>query len=186
MMGIIRTNSWAFNRRFKDKDVFTIGDKCTITERSQTYNHLLEHTCLRYPATFIVEEIIYVYGGGTWLKVKGKEDEWVHTGIVEVINKRGGNPSKEWLVDIKFESRKERTRRFVEAGEDPEDYEIVNFYEVEISVLKTTNKHGKESYGWDGRDKLILLDTNLCDTKEFEWYKKAAKILCDGLNKLEE
>lgn len=67
--------------------------------------------------------------------------------------------------------------------------------DVEISVIKKSNKHGQQSYGWGGLDKVILGTEDLvCDyglTREeveenkqiFDEIKKRASIICDAFNK---
>jgi len=67
--------------------------------------------------------------------------------------------------------------------------------DVEISVIKRSNKHGQQSYGWGGLDKVILCTDDLLDEevwldeveveenkKVFDEIKKRASIICDAFN----
>jgi len=55
--------------------------------------------------------------------------------------------------------------------------------DLELSVIKADNKHGHNSWGWNGDDKIILLDESLDTRKELEWWLKVAEILKNGMNK---
>lgn len=57
----------------------------------------------------------------------------------------------------------------------------VSIKEQEISVIRTNNKHGFESYGWGGADKLILLEDFEDSQRDFGI--KLANLACDMLNK---
>ena len=55
--------------------------------------------------------------------------------------------------------------------------------EAEIAVLRKSNTHGLESYGWDDQDKIILFDNIQFNSREeIEWAKKVAKTIADALN----
>ncbi len=54
---------------------------------------------------------------------------------------------------------------------------------IEIAIVKESNKHGQESYGWADQDKIILFkNTQFNSKKEIEWAKKVAKTIADALN----
>ena len=57
----------------------------------------------------------------------------------------------------------------------------------EISVIRSTNRHGKDSYGWFDDDKLLVgHDGGPCHDPvcKFVWVRlcKTARELCDHLN----
>ena len=89
-----------------------------------------------------------------------------------------------WIVEAKFETREELEKLCKEMGADPEDQEIEDFNEIEISVVRKDNKSSKESYGWGGGDKIILFDEPDEEvTKELmKWYKDVAETICEALN----
>ncbi len=62
-------------------------------------------------------------------------------------------------------------------GEDEACYD-----EIEISVILIDYEFGHKSYGWDGVDKLIILDGQISSPEEYAFALKAAEILCRGLN----
>jgi len=88
-----------------------------------------------------------------------------------------------WKVEAKYTTREE----YCELDcEDPEDYDIEDFNEVEISVIRENNVHGMKSYGDGGLDKIILFDDDGGYTKEnIEWCKKVAETICEILNEKE-
>lgn len=89
-----------------------------------------------------------------------------------------------WKVEAKYETKEELYTLYKDSGEDPEFYDIEDFNEVEISVVREDNKHGIESYGWGGLDKIILFDdSDYYDKKEIEWCKQVAEAICEALNK---
>lgn len=89
-----------------------------------------------------------------------------------------------WIVEAKFTTKKETVKYLKSMNEDIDDYDISDFNDVEISVIRENNELAKISYGRSGEGKLILFDAENegCNTNEFNWYKKAAKIFCAGLN----
>ena len=94
---------------------------------------------------------------------------------------------KKWIVDSKYTTKEESIKYYKRMGENSEDYDIEDFCEVEISVVKSSNHHGIKSYGWGGKDKIILFDNVAdCDKKDIDWFTDAANILCNGLNKKEK
>ena len=59
---------------------------------------------------------------------------------------------------------------------------------LEISVIKKSDKHGHDSYGWGGESKIILwasngIMSNSMFTGNIVWCKKVAELLCDSMNK---
>ena len=67
--------------------------------------------------------------------------------------------------------------------EDPEDYDIPEFGDVEISVVRKNNKHGIKSYGWSGLDKIILFENDDYTKEDIKWCEQVAEVICDTLNK---
>ena len=58
---------------------------------------------------------------------------------------------------------------------------------MEISVIKKDNKHGHESYGWGGGNKIILFNvcesgSNTINIDDLEEALKIANLLCDAMN----
>ncbi len=92
---------------------------------------------------------------------------------------------KKWIVEAKYDTRKDLIASITKSEEDPEDFDISDYMDVEISVIKSTNKHSIQSYGWGGKDKIIIFEVSGdegCSEIDFKWYKKVAKILCNELN----
>lgn len=57
---------------------------------------------------------------------------------------------------------------------------------LEISVIRKNYRHGFDSWGWGGTDKIILFDANEAETvADIEWMKKVAETTADALNKKE-
>lgn len=88
-----------------------------------------------------------------------------------------------WIVESKYTTKKEAEKYYASVGEDSEDYDIPNFGSVEISVVRKNNKHGIESYGWEGLNKIILFKDDDYTKKEMKWCEHVAKVICDALNK---
>lgn len=94
----------------------------------------------------------------------------------------------EWMVEVKETTRKEMEDYIEEKmqmweGVDPEDYDIHDYNEIEISVLREDNKHGIESYGWDGEDKMIVYENEEgTDKKTRDEFIKRAHIICAAFN----
>lgn len=88
-----------------------------------------------------------------------------------------------WIVESKYTTKKEAKKYYASIGEDSEDYDIPNFGDVEISVIRKYNKRGIESYGWNGLNKIILFGDNDYTKKEMKWCEQVAKTICDALNK---
>jgi len=88
-----------------------------------------------------------------------------------------------WIVKSKYTTRKEDEQFCREQGADPEDYDIEDFNEVEISVVREDNKTGLESYGWDGQDKIILFEDEVYTEEEINWCKEVAEAVCETLNR---
>jgi hypothetical protein len=65
----------------------------------------------------------------------------------------------------------------------PGNYDIKDFNEVEIAVLREDNKGGMESYGWDGMDKIILFEDEMYTEEEMNWCKEVAETICEALNR---
>jgi len=90
----------------------------------------------------------------------------------------------EWIVNSKYITKEELYEYYKENEEDPNDYDIKEFNEVEISVVRENNEHGIKSYGWNDMAKIILFDGSQEYNKEdIEWCKKVAKTICKALNK---
>lgn len=87
-----------------------------------------------------------------------------------------------WQVESKYTTKEEYYKFFREQGENPEDYDIDDFNEVEISVVREDNKHGIASYGWPDQDKIILFDNGDYSKKDIEWCEQVARTVCDALN----
>lgn len=88
-----------------------------------------------------------------------------------------------WIIESKYTTGKELRKMYKENGEDPNDYDIEEFSEVEISVARKNNKHTIESYGWPGLDKIILFGNDDYVKKDIKWCEQVAKVICDALNK---
>lgn len=89
-----------------------------------------------------------------------------------------------WIVVSKFTTRKEFEEACKRSGGDPEDYEIEDFNEVEISVVREDDELGQKSYGWKSDGKIILFDEPdyPVSQKDMDWYQKAAEVVCNALN----
>ena len=85
-----------------------------------------------------------------------------------------------WVVSNKYTTRKEMEEYY---GKDS-GYNIEDFQEIEISIIRKNNKLGKESYGWNGFDKIILFDHCIGSPskEEMNWCKKVSEIVADALN----
>ena len=65
-----------------------------------------------------------------------------------------------------------------------------DFVDFEISVVRSSNKHGLKSYGWGDEDKIIVFSSNnvhVADAegeaiKQIDWMKNVANIIKDALN----
>lgn len=90
-----------------------------------------------------------------------------------------------WIVDSKYTTKEEAKKYFTSIGDNPKDYDIPEFHNVEISVVRENNELGIKSYGQDNLDKVILFRGRNNDyTKEdIKWCKQVAKITCEALNK---
>lgn len=93
--------------------------------------------------------------------------------------------TKKWQVESKYTTKAEYYKFYEEQGENPEDYDIDEFNEVEISVVREDNEHGIKSYGWPDLDKIILFDSGDYSEKDIEWCERVAKAVCNTLNKEE-
>jgi len=57
---------------------------------------------------------------------------------------------------------------------------------IEVSVIKEDNEFGLESWGWGGREKIILFGPNEIEcVADIDWMEKVAKTIADALNKEE-
>ena len=89
-----------------------------------------------------------------------------------------------WVVEAKYETREEIEEYHRKQGTDIEDFEIEDFNEVEISILREDNGLGKRSYGWDDDNKIILFNEIEEVTEErMKWYKEVAETICETLNR---
>ena len=89
-----------------------------------------------------------------------------------------------WVVESKYSTKEEVEKSYITRGDDPNDYNIPDFSNVEISVIRANFKHGLKSYGWGGLTKIILFkDDDIYTKKNIKWCKRVAKIICDALNK---
>lgn len=90
-----------------------------------------------------------------------------------------------WVVVSNFTTRKEYEEFYKKSGRDPEDYHIDDFNEIEISVVRESDKHGQKSYGWGGNSKIILFDSPAYDVTQIDmdWYEKVAAVFCKTLNR---
>jgi len=84
-----------------------------------------------------------------------------------------------WIVCKKWMTNKQMVREYNESSDQFNDY-----HEVEISVVRKSNKFGLKSYGWNGDSKIILFSSedDGCNSKEVEWWVKVAEVLCEALN----
>jgi len=90
-----------------------------------------------------------------------------------------------WIVVSKFTTRKEWEELCKELGNDPSDYDIGDFNEIEISIVRKDYEHGQKSYGWGSDDKIILFDSPDHDVtqEDIDLYQKIANTIADALNK---
>lgn len=95
-----------------------------------------------------------------------------------------------WVTLVKEEVLSydvDRDERLPARLEDLTDKDIENdTYEIslEISVIRKDYKHGFDSWGWGGTDKIILFDADEVETvADIEWMKKVAQTTADALNK---
>jgi len=80
---------------------------------------------------------------------------------------------------------KKTTREEMKEFHGMEDDELdMEFYDVEISIIKKDNEYGHESYGGAGPDKIILPVEEECDQEEFDRWLKRANAVCRVLNDL--
>lgn len=94
--------------------------------------------------------------------------------------------SKKWKVCIKGEVL--TYDEYNGDGDNTEDEWTLE--DIEISVLKSTNTLGQISYGWSGKDKIILFEevNEIFYSKEdaenhFNWMKSVADAFVEILNK---
>jgi hypothetical protein len=92
-----------------------------------------------------------------------------------------------WVVKAEYTTRKDMEEMCKRGGEDPEDYGIDDFQEIEIAVLRENEELGGESYGWNSMDKIILFGDSSFNPepteKDIEWCEEVAKTICEALNK---
>lgn len=88
-----------------------------------------------------------------------------------------------WIVKSDYETREELEKLYKESGVDPDEYDIEDFNEIEISVVREDNKHGLESGGWEDKNKIVLFsDPEERSKEDMEWYKNVAEVVCEALN----
>lgn len=89
-----------------------------------------------------------------------------------------------WVVNSKYTTEEEMIAlyRDIDNEDVDENEEFDSFTEVEISVIREDNEEGKESYGWDGMDKIILFDEGDYSEEDIRWCEKVAQTICDALN----
>jgi hypothetical protein len=64
----------------------------------------------------------------------------------------------------------------------------IHIFGTEVSVVKTDNTHGQNSYGWYGKDKILVayLDPNRCSKTVMRFlsfqHQLTAHVLCRKLN----
>jgi hypothetical protein len=88
-----------------------------------------------------------------------------------------------WIVKSEYTTREVYEHFCKDQGTDPEDYDIEDFNEVEIAVVREDNISGMKSYGWDGLDKIILSGDDVYTKKEINWCKEVAETICEALNR---
>ena len=88
-----------------------------------------------------------------------------------------------WKVEAKYETKEDLYKFYKKEGEDPKFYDIEDFNDVEISVIRENNEHGIESYGWGGLDKIILFEDDEYTKEDIEWCKQVAETICEALNR---
>ena len=93
--------------------------------------------------------------------------------------------NKTWKVKVEYTTAKQAEQDILDRHEDPEDYEISDFSEIEISVVKEDNQIGNKSYGWGSMDKIILFEEGDSDFDQgdIDWCEEVASTICDALNK---
>jgi hypothetical protein len=78
-----------------------------------------------------------------------------------------------WLIDIKGKNRG-----------------IGRASDYEVSVVHDSNTHGIRSWGWMGKEKLLIADSGACrdGVHDFVWkkYLEMADELCYMMNEIEE
>jgi len=60
-----------------------------------------------------------------------------------------------WIVNSEYTTREEE-KYLKSIGKNLKDYVIPEIDDAEISVVRESNKHGIESYGWGCLEKIIL------------------------------
>ena len=89
----------------------------------------------------------------------------------------------EWIVKSKYTTKEDAKKFYIRIGDNPKDYDIPEFHDVEISIVRKNNKHGIKSYGYGGLDKIILFENNDYTKKDIKWCEQVAKVICETLNK---
>ena len=88
-----------------------------------------------------------------------------------------------WITNVKYTTKEESYEYYKENGLNPEEYDISEFDEVEISVVREDNDDGIESYGCEDSNKIILFDESQeYDKEDIEWCKQVAEAMCESLN----
>lgn len=87
-----------------------------------------------------------------------------------------------WVVNSKYTTRKEMEEMCKKMGDDPENFDIEDFQELEISVVREDNKHGIKSYSWADENKLVLFDNLDVGKKELKWMEEIAATIAEALN----
>lgn len=103
-------------------------------------------------------------------------DEYNDDNIFEEVTKINDLISKSKITD-------EEADKMISGIEDKDGE-----FGLEIAVIRKDYKHGHESYGWGGQDKIILWDSggvvgNDMYTGDIHWCRKVAELLCDSMNK---
>ena len=75
-----------------------------------------------------------------------------------------------WLVQVKG---------YIDREEDRENGEI------EVSVIRQDNKHGRDSYGWADENKIILPEMNPGTRQQYMLLVNMATIISRALNEAE-
>ena len=103
--------------------------------------------------------------------------------MAKVLSK---SDNQKWIATNEWVTREEMENMYRESGDDPDDYDIQDYQEIEIAVVRKGNEHGLKSGGWGGKDKIILFDGSELDfepDKEFiDWCMKVAETVCKALN----
>lgn len=87
-----------------------------------------------------------------------------------------------WIVNSKYTTRKEMEGFCRKAGEDPTDFEIEDYQELEISVVREDNEHDIKSYGWANEDKLVLFASLDINEEDLKWMEEVAATIAKALN----